>query len=202
MQRTKIKNICYILLIFVISMYMAGCRQKETEQLTQKLQETVTEDTEKLPEEEVTQPQTVYVYVCGAVNTPGVYELDSTSRIYEAVQMAGDMTEDAEQTYLNLAQIVSDGERIYVPTKEEVKSGVVEDQGEWTDSGISAEGKVNLNTATKEELMTLTGIGDAKAQAIITFRESNGGFSSIEEIMQIEGIKEGVFNKIKDAVTV
>lgn len=99
---------------------------------------------------------------------------------------------------VNQARVVVDGEQIYVPSLDEVKgAGVVSEVTERTDDG-----KININTAEKEELMTLTGVGEAKAQSIIAYREEHGGFQSIEELMQIEGIKEGVFNKIKEDITI
>lgn len=111
------------------------------------------------------------------------------------------MREDAAEEYLNQAQFVADGERIYVPTEEEVEHGTVESTFTQSDSG-DTEGKVNINTASKEELKTLSGIGDSKADSIIQYREAHGAFHSIEELMNVEGIKEGVFNKIKDRITV
>ena len=110
---------------------------------------------------------------------------------------------------MNQARKVVDGERIYVPTKEELADGtfediaaadgVVEEPG-GSDNGV--QGKININTAGLEELKTLSGIGDAKAQSIIRYREENGAFQNIEDVMEVEGIKEGVFNKIKDEITV
>lgn len=168
--------------------------------------------------------QTVYVYVCGAVNSPGVYELAGGSRVFEALALAGGVTEDAAPELVSQARAVEDGEQIYVPTREEAQryadggdgSGLqVEGAGSygagtgwlnpadaWNPQGTENSGKVNINTAGKEELMTLTGIGEAKAQSIIAYREKNGRFQSVEEIMEIEGIKEGVFNKIKDDITI
>lgn len=96
---------------------------------------------------------------------------------------------------MNQAEVLTDGQMIYVCTKEEAKAKVVQEQ-EQTD------GKINLNTATQEQLLTLPGIGEAKAKSILSWREANGGFSVIEDLMQIEGIKEGVFSKIKDSVKV
>lgn len=147
------------------------------------------------------------VYVCGAVNCAGVYYVPQGAIKETAVSMAGGFRADADETYINLAQPVSGGERIYIPTKEETEgmtfpdtevSGdpVVDMPGtEKTDSG-----KININTATKEELMTLPGIGESKADAIIAYREAQGKFQSTDELMNISGIKEGVYNKIKDLI--
>ena len=153
--------------------------------------------------EEDRETGTVFVYVCGAVHSPGVYELKSGARIYEAIEMAGGTTEDAAQELVNQAEIVCDGTRIYVPDQEEAKELGNGAQGLGTEvTGEAEKGKVNINTAGKDELMTLTGIGEAKAESILKYREENGKFESIEELMQIGGIKEGVFGKIKDDITV
>lgn len=173
------------------------------------------------PQDAQAQKVPIYVQVSGAVARPGVYELSEGSRIFEAIEMAGGLTEEADVRLLNQAKPVSDGEMIYVyaegeePLPEEVlaanspaasdsvsdgASAGSEDSG---DSGASGgDGLVNINTATKEQLMTLPGIGQSKAQLIISYRESQGTFEKIEDIMNIEGIKEGVFNKIKDHIRV
>ena len=148
--------------------------------------------------EENPERKKVFVYVCGEVQASGVYELEQDSRVFEAIAKAGGLTENAAAEAVNQARVVVDGEQIYVPSLDEVKvAGVVSEVTERTDDG-----KININTAEKEELMTLTGVGEAKAQSIIAYREEHGGFQSIEELMQIEGIKEGVFNKIKEDITI
>lgn len=153
--------------------------------------------------EEAKAPLTVFVHVCGAVNHPGVYELSEGSRIFDAVEAAGGMTASAAAAYLNQAALVTDGQQLYVPTKEEADTGNAMSPAAQSEvSGQAEDGKVDLNHASKNELMTLPGIGDAKAESIIRYREEQGGFQSIEELMKIEGIKEGVFQKIKDDITV
>ena len=147
----------------------------------------------------------VYVYICGEVAAPGVYELSEDSRIYEAVDAAGGFTENAARESVNLASKVSDGMQITIYNKEEAASlpaGSGSAVGNTGQGGTSGSGLVNLNTATKEELMTLKGIGEAKAEDIIRYREKSGGFKKIEDIMKISGIKEAGFQKIKDNITV
>lgn len=188
----RFKKMCYCLGICMILILCGGCKTKETAVL----HEITEEDTEEKKEEN---PVTVqFVYVCGAVVKPGVYELPEGGRMYEALEAAGGMTEEADQTYLNQAELLEDGQRIYVPTQKETAS---ENQGNDADMAEN-DGKINLNTATKEELMTLAGIGESKARSIIKYREENGRFHSVEDIMKIEGIKSGVFNKIKDQIVV
>ena len=158
-----------------------------------------TETAEEHPEPEV--PAMIWVYVCGAVRTPGVYELPAESRLFQALEAAGGMTEEAEERSLNQAAVLSDGEQIIVYTKEEIASGLGP-QSTGAAGGSSGSGKVNLNTAGKEELMTLSGIGESRAAAILAYREQNGSFSSIEEIMNIDGIKEKSFEKIREYIEV
>lgn len=149
----------------------------------------------------------IQVYVCGAVVSPGVYTLPEGSRVYEAVAMAGGLLETAEPRALNQARLLSDGEQITVLTVEEAESGtgLPPDASQGASSGEPADssgGKVNLNTADEAGLMTIPGIGESRAKAIIAYREKNGKFQSIEEIMEIDGIKEKMFEKIKDSITV
>lgn len=142
--------------------------------------------------------KTCLVYVCGAVVSPGVYELDDGSRIYEAVELAGGFMEEAAEDALNLAESVTDGQMIRIPTEEEQEA--VGRQGAEADS--AADGKLDLNRADVAALMELPGIGQSKAEAIVGYREEHGPFSQAEDLMKVEGIKEGVFNKIKDRIKV
>lgn len=147
----------------------------------------------------------IKVYVCGAVQRPDVYEISADSRIVDAVSAAGGFAIDAYPEAMNLAETVSDGSRIYVPTKEEVDALAVvySDTGSGSgDTTSDSTDRVNINTATLEELTTLPGIGDTRARAIIDYREQNGAFGNIEDIMQVTGIKEKSFSKIKDSICV
>ena len=152
---------------------------------------------------------TIYVYVCGAVNNPGVYELDMGSRLFEAVEKAGGFGQEAEKTSLNLAREVLDGEQIVVLTKEQAQeyaesviygqnvTEIVNAKNSGHDNGL-----VNINTATIEELTTIPGIGESRALSIIEYRETHGLFTNIEGIKNVTGIKDGLFSKIKDKITV
>ncbi len=137
----------------------------------------------------------VAVYVCGAVVSPGVYYLSIDAIKQDALEAAGGFCEGAATTYVNLAEKIKEGEQIYFPYEEELVDGY---------SLLDAEGsdKVNINRATKDELMTLPGIGESKAEAIISYREEHGAFQSIEEITSIPGIKEGIYDNIKDYIVV
>lgn len=205
-----------ILLTFMIFPGLSGCGKKEAEILLEEEQkessEKVTEilETEKEPEPEITQPpQDIFVDICGAVTKPGVYRMPPDSRVYEAVEAAGGLLPEAAGNRVNQAQPLSDGQQIYVPTKEEAeKAGAVPAEGAFPEiksgenSPVSENGKVNLNTADAAALQTLSGIGESKAQAILAYREEHGGFSSIEELMDVPGIKENTFLKIKEKIAV
>lgn len=151
----------------------------------------------------------ICVYVCGAVRDAGVYTLPAGSRVYEAVEAAGGLTEDAEPRALNQAQLLEDGQQITVLTRDETdNTGTGIPEINETDSGGAAGGsdtkteKVNLNTADKEALMSLGGIGEARAEAILAYRQEHGMFASAEEIMQIDGIGEKLYGKLKDRIAV
>lgn len=164
-----------------------------------------------------TQPS-CYVHIVGEVKSPGVYELAEGSRVFQAVEAAGGLTGEAAEDYINLAETISDGMKLAVPSKQEIEEAKT--KGEIADgaAGMAAAGgvtggsggstasagksQVNLNTASKEELMTLRGIGQARAEDIIRYREEHGGFRAIEDIMKVSGIKEAAFQKIKDDITV
>ena len=125
--------------------------------------------------------------------------------MYQAIEMAGGTLEGASPESLNLAQQAEDGQKIYVPTEEEAQTGAAlqDTMGGAQDTASDQEaGKVNLNTAGLEELMTLTGIGQTRAEAILAYREEEGVFRSPEDIMNVEGIKEGIYEKLKDEITV
>ena len=173
-----------------------------------------------------------YLYVCGAVNAPGVYPVYAGMRVFEALALAGGFAPDADREWLNQAEPVQDGQRLYVYTLEEtrlIREGGQESQTQWQedvvafgvgnagngganggtacngaadDRAADAGAKINLNTADREQLKTLPGIGDAKADAILRYREEHGAFGTIEEIQNISGIKSGVFAKIRDLITV
>ncbi|MDE7476764.1 MAG: ComEA family DNA-binding protein, partial [Lachnospiraceae bacterium] len=156
-----------------------------------------------------TEPQQVYIYVCGAVELPGVYSLRQGSRLYEAVEMAGGLTADADENCLNMARQITDGEQVVILTQEEALARKEAGTYSYPSEGDAVQqtsaqdaGLVNINTATAAELTTVSGIGASRAQAIIDYREKNGGFGSIEDIKKVDGIKDGLFSKIKDKITI
>ena len=159
-----------------------------------------TGDTPAFFEEETTtievvesyESEQIYVYVCGQVNNPGVVCLPVDARVYQAIEAAGGLTNEASEGLINHAELLSDGQMVYVPMEGE----------DYTIAVSEADQKVNINIASKDALMTLPGIGESRAQDIIDYRESVGGFQTIEDIMQVSGIKEAAFDKIKDYIKV
>ncbi|HVX07834.1 helix-hairpin-helix domain-containing protein [Humibacter sp.] len=151
---------------------------------------------------EATQPAVLYVHVLGAVQRPGLYTLAAGSRVVDAVGAAGGMTDDAEQSGVNLARLLSDGEQLVVP-----HVGDPVQQPEAPGSGGQPAGalpgaKVNLNTATEAELDTLPRVGPAMAAKILAWRAENGRFTSIDDLMNVSGIGQKTFDGLKDLVTV
>lgn len=164
--------------------------------------------------------KTLVVHICGAVSAPGVYELPAGSRIIDAVEAGGGFLPEADEACCNLAEEIVDGCQIYIMTKSEScadgqtekKAGIqtspnsdmqTTDRNVRSNSALALEnGLVNLNTADVAALMTLPGIGESRAKAIISYREQHGAFAQIEDIMKISGIKQAAFSKIKDKITV
>jgi competence protein ComEA len=148
-------------------------------------------------------PRPLRVYVSGAVAHPDVYELPYDSIVKDAIEAAGGPVDEADLNRINLARRVHDEEQIYVPKKGEESPPVSPPSGPSLPSPSSQGGdKVNINTATAEELSTLPGIGPTKAQSIIDYRTANGPFQSIEDIEKVRGIGDATFDKLKDKITV
>ena len=167
-----------------------------------------------------TQPEMIYVDVCGAVANPGVFQLAAGSRVFQAIEAAGGYLPEAVQNCVNRAGVLTDGQQLYILTQEEMErqgldpaemAGASDGQmngsaGTGQNTGMTAQvqqdNRININTADEAQLTTLTGIGATRAQAIIAYREENGSFVAIEDIMNVQGIKEGTFAKIKDEIVV
>ncbi|MCM1122837.1 MAG: helix-hairpin-helix domain-containing protein [Eubacterium sp.] len=173
-------------------------------------------------------PAVICVHVCGAVKHPGVYELAADSRVYEAVEQAGGFAETADESYVNQAERLKDGVKLVIPTTEQTAALSEQDTAEIAGIGIiegketekpagqadgeiagttvsesnASDGKININTASETELCNIPGIGSTRAAAIVAYRQERGCFQSIEDIMNVSGIKQGTYDKIKDKIKV
>lgn len=195
-----------ISVLFLLSLLIYGCgrktpvyrenvfdlaeKEEETDREAEANESVSTTEAEDLQQED----SVCYVYVCGEVNAPGVYKLPAGSRVYEAIQLAGGLTEKADTAAVNQALFLTDGQMIQVLAQGEEGEMAMEEQEE--------DGRVDLNTADIQALMGIPGIGEAKAKSIIAYREQNGNFQSAEDVMKITGIKEGLYSKMKDYITV
>ena len=216
-----------IFLVVAIIMLLTGCRRTDSEIIfeddTLKRQEdaaflALPDEGEESGEADKADQDTssvIFVYVCGEVESPGVYELSEGSRVIDAVSAAGGVLETADDSYINLAAPLEDGIKLRIPSKEDTcsdKSEInissntsiisrgLDESSSTSDNGNN--GLVNINTASLEQLKTLPGIGEGIAGKIIKYREENGRFSAIEDIMKVSGIKDKLFQKIKDQITV
>lgn len=186
------KNSLWILLLLWSSIWLGGC-DKEEEWVffsSEATDATYNGDAAGDTSEEV---PSILVYVCGAVENPGVVALETDARVVDAITLAGGMKPEADEDYVNLAAKLTDGEKLYVPTISEVL--------QW-EAEAAEESLVNINTADKETLCTLPGIGESKAEDILAYRNANGSFHSKEELMKVPGIKENLFSKISDKIRV
>ena len=149
-------------------------------------------------------PGIAYVDISGEVRLPGVYKVTSETRLFEVIDMAGGLTDDADANSLNRAERVSDGQKIIVRACGEESAEAAGDGMEASDpdSEFDSSGRVNINIADLSSLQTLPGIGPSKAQSIIDYREQNGYFTTIEEIMFVSGIGEKTFTSIKEKIVV
>ena len=182
-----------ILLLTGSVIIFSGCNEKGELSFDSDTAGEITYNGQSADSEQALQQEKILVYVCGAVVWPGVIEVDADSRVVDAIVLAGGMTEDADETYLNLAGRLNDGEKIYVPTREEVL------QWESQEQGTSL---ININTATSDRLCELPGIGESKAADIIAYREKHGPFEAAEDIMKVPGIKLSLYERIADKISV
>lgn len=197
---------------------LCGCGASDTGAYLLATQETEsqipTESEALVPDTEVVsegKEAPLLVYVCGEVMTPGVYELAAGARVCDAVEAAGGFTKRASKDYWNLAEPLTDGQMISFPTKEEAAEREKYDTSDAdTDSQADrtvadeadAGGRININTAGVDLLTKLSGIGQTRAEAIIAYRDEHGNFSRVEDIMKVSGIKNALFEKMRDDITV
>lgn len=186
-----------VAVIVVAAVVFISCGRKDINVTGESVEESkdasvMIEHEELEVEDLVTEAPNIYVHVSGSVVNPGVYEVPEGTRVYEAVEAAGGFSKEADRDYVNLVEVLRDGEKVYIPSTDEILAGSVE-----ADSGL-----VNINTATVEKLCTIPGIGETRAKAIVDYRSQYGNFATVEDLMNVSGIKEGTFNKIKDYIKV
>ena len=219
------RNKYFLTIILIITLTILAIINKD-KLIKQNNEEFVISDLEKEDNQDNFGP--IYVDIKGAITYPGVYEVEDDTIVAEVIEKAGGLLEEADTSIINLARRVEDGDLIIIYTKDEVANsnileketvikvvdkecvcpniqndGCINDEINDTISNSGEENiNININTAAKEELMTINGIGEAKADAIISYREENGKFNVIEDIMNVSGIGEALFNQIKDYITV
>lgn len=191
--------------------YVIGSRSNEPAQKNELMTASPLQHVEEekpMEREEEGKLKTIYVDVKGAVKKPGVYQLEPSSRVFDAVEKAGGLDQKADEKRINFAKKLEDGMVVYIPSvgeKMETTAAFFENTAEGQNlSTPSNESKqlININTAAKEELQNLTGIGPSKAEAIIAYREENGPFQKPEDLLEVSGIGEKTFEKIKNEITV
>ena len=193
--------LCILGIISVLSVSGCGASENDTSVELATFEENPEETAQAPVREETFEKEQIFVYVCGHVNRAGVYAVSENTRVYEVINLAGGVRDDADISGINQAQKVSDGQQIYVPSTQEIRQAQ-SGEGPVTASLQKDDGLVNINTADAAALQTLTGIGASRAQAIIDYRNENGSFESIEDIKKVTGIKDGMFAKIKDQIKV
>lgn len=142
-------------------------------------------------------PGLIRVHVTGAINNPGVYTLPEEARLEDAIQAAGGLQETADPQSLNLAALLLDGQRLYIPSAQEVTLSP-DDKGQQ----VNVPSIVNINTASLAELDSLPGIGEVKAQAIMAYRQQNGLFTALEDLLKVDGINQSLYEKLEGLITI
>jgi competence protein ComEA len=155
--------------------------------------------------DDVAQPRATGRDVAGAVMAPSVVELPEGSRVFEAIEKAGGLTGDADLSTTNQAEILTDGQKLYIPTRhelEESRAGSPSSGLAANSSGVLQSKRININTADSQTLQQLKGVGPATAEKIINYRTENGKFKTIEDLKNVSGIGDKTFEKLKDKITV
>lgn len=198
----KLIKYYYISICVMLCLFMAGCGTDEPQLIMDSEETVIDEKTDETDEVyEVVQAK-VYVHMTGEVVNPGLYELADDSRLYDAVMLAGGFTENADTEYANLAEVLVDGKQYQIYSKDEVLNMSIQGSGESAEAHYTGDGLLDINEATNTELMTISGIGQSKADAIVEYRQQNGRFDKTEDIMNVSGIGEGLYQRIKDSITV
>lgn len=203
MDKQKIIKIAIAVIVIVLAIVYYFSTKDENTYDDILVNDAVVENTvEEVKQEAQKEPHFMKVYVAGEVNSPGVIELEEGSRIEDAIKGAGGVKAEANLKNINLAYEVSDGEKIYIPNLSEESEEENTPESSTSNSSTNAKGKVNINKATATELTSVPGIGASTAQKIITYREENGKFQTIEDVKKVSGIGESKFESMKDFIAV
>lgn len=207
MDKTKIIKITTAVIIAVLAIIYYISNKQETNTYDNILTSDVVVEN-KIEENATEEKLKIKVYVTGEVNTPGVIELEEGARIQDAIEGAGGIKSEANLKEINLAYEVADGEKIYIPNlsepseESEEQSSTQRPSSAGSGSNSNSNGKININKATATELTSIPGIGASTAQKIITYREENGKFKTIEAIKNVSGIGDSKYNSMKDFISV
>ncbi len=218
MKKTNKTTIIIISIIVIISIciYYFFIRDKDYVETNYNIQqENININKEEIKEK----TNKIVVYMAGSVKKEGVFELEEKSRVSDGIEKAGGLAEDADLSEINLALLLEDGMKVYIPKKGEMVEDKMENTGQANSSGtgnmsnikinsssssnvsmITKKSKVNINTATQTELETLPGVGPSTASKIISYRKENGKFNSIEDLKKVSGIGDSKFEKVKEFI--
>lgn len=204
-NKNIIISIGFITFLISALIYNLLYSNNEKNEIIQEIENIEIENNEEEKEEKM-----IYIHIDGEVINPGMYKLPEGSRINDAINIAGGIKNDADLTDINLAYVLSDAMKVSIPKKETNEKKEIISTGSTSSKGnnnvVASKndvlGLININTASKEQLKNLTGIGDAIADRIIDYREINGKFNSIEELKNVSGIGESKYSKIKNNITI
>ncbi len=218
LENLNIKKYLFNIIIIILFCLLSYFVIYKINNINKKIDTKVVLNKEEKNENKSDNVEYVIVDIKGEVTTPGVYELIKGSRVIDVINEAQGLTSNANTRYINLSKTLEDGDAIVIYSNQEIEQASKEEKIEVTTPCVCEDvnnacienninnsetnGKININTASIEQLTTLTGIGDAKAKAIIQYREENGNFNTIEDIMKVSGISENIFAKIKENITV
>ena len=197
----KVKgSVLFVCLIIGMGLFWMSRQEEEVEEVASSLMETTILPQEV--EDKTTVSTVIYVDVKGEVHHPGVYQMKAENRVKDLIEAAGGFTPSADDQKMNLAQLLEDQMVIVVPKKGEEVNSELAQAPTSQKKEVGKEGKVNINTATVEELKTLKGIGEKKAEAIIEYRKQNGSFKNKEELMKVRGIGKKLYESFQERVIV
>ena len=226
-RKNIMKITFFVVFIFIISIVIIKNNLKNNEVYASSDNEILYTNNVVLEENQEKEEKLYFVYIKGQVLNPGVYKVYENTRVIDVINMAGGLLDNSDTSKINLAKKVKDEMVIIIYSKEEIKKNEIKEvkidysfndalindkdvltndnkisNSNTSNSNISKENKlVNINTCTKEELLTLSGIGESKANAIISYREENGGFKTIEDLLNVSGIGNSIYEKIKNYIT-